>query len=66
MKDFTACSERRRGQCVIIHMEINVDLLVKRAKWEVGACLFATNGVPLTPTRYIYVLDHTNQVHSFI
>lgn len=58
-KIFTACSERGRGQCVIIHMEINVDLLVIRAIWEVDSRLFATNGgVWLTPTRYICPGSH--------
>lgn len=35
-------SKRGRGQCVILHMEINVDLIVIRAIWEADACLFAT------------------------
>lgn len=29
---------------MIIHMEINVDLLVIRVIWEVDSRLFATNG----------------------
>lgn len=59
VKDFTACSDRGRGQCVIIHKEINLDLLVKKGQMGSWRCLFATNGgVWMTPTRYICPGSH--------
>lgn len=62
-------AKRGRGQCVTLHMEINVDLLVIWATWEADACLFATiAGVRVIPTplyRSWVTHTHTNQVHSF-